>query len=705
MRINLGIRRRLAPLLGNDRRKIELLNAVLFSLPGTPVVYYGDEIGMGDNVYLGDRDGVRTPMQWSPDRNAGFSTANPQQLYLPYLREYEDESILCVANLAGTAQPVELDLSRFRGRVPVEMMGRSSFPPIGELPYFLTIAGHGFFWFRLDSDASVPEWHSELPPSKELVTLVLSNSWDSFFPERLSQEQRRVSENMLRRFKSASLPRFLDASRWFPQPLAAGNSVDIAQRAVWSACDDDFLLLRLSVASNGETSSHVLPLALAWGGDQLDSIRELLPHAVARVRDRARTGLLFEALRTASFCAALLDAVENSRTVQVDAACLVGTPTSVARSIMAGCDCSVLEPLSAAAHHESVLVDDQVVIRLLREAGDGQRPELETWRFLTEQAGFDGIARLVGDLAYEDDSGRSTLAIAVEYRRNQGEAERYLKHYLDRFLDEARLKPAAETQAQLEQLHAESLALLQRIGQRTAELHLALAEGRGAFEPLAIAGAEPAGWKSAVRRLAEVLQPALGRMAAELTEPERQAAERLLQAPDDLGGYIEGLPVESFEGLRCLYHGDLHLGRTLITEGDIVISDFADDPLRGQPVNDRRDSPLRDLADLLASLELIVQMTLRGFGEVGVTDSGLVDFAFDWHERAASALVDAYFEGIANRGLAGPDCDCMRAVTELFVVERLLTDICHPAAEQARRDPGLSVRCLASRLPGDRALE
>ena len=218
-RINLGIRRRLAPLLENDRTASELMNSLLLSMPGTPVLYYGDEIGMGDNIFLGDRDGVRTPMQWTSDRNGGFSRADPQRLYLPpiqdpiygfeavnveaqarepgslltwtrrllavrgssqafgrgrftmlhpgnrkvlaYLREHDDDVILCVANVSRVAQAVELDLHAWKGRVPVEMMGRNAFPPIGELPYLLTLPGHDFFWFRLALDAEPPHWHSE----------------------------------------------------------------------------------------------------------------------------------------------------------------------------------------------------------------------------------------------------------------------------------------------------------------------------------------------------------------------------------------------------------------------------------------------------------------------------------------------------------------------------------------------------------------
>jgi maltose alpha-D-glucosyltransferase / alpha-amylase len=207
MKLNLGIRRRLAPLLDNGRGEIELMHAILFSLPGSPVLYYGDEIGMGDNIYLGDRDGVRTPMQWTGDRNGGFSRADFAQLYLPpsldpvygypavnveaqlrtptsllrwlhrfiglrkehpvfglgtyeplrpenprvfaHVRRYEDDAVLCVHNLANSAQPVELDLSAFEGRVPEEMFGRTRFPRIGRLPYLLTLAPRGFFWFEL----------------------------------------------------------------------------------------------------------------------------------------------------------------------------------------------------------------------------------------------------------------------------------------------------------------------------------------------------------------------------------------------------------------------------------------------------------------------------------------------------------------------------------------------------------------------------
>jgi maltose alpha-D-glucosyltransferase / alpha-amylase len=231
-RINLGIRRRLAPLLQRDRRRIELMNSLLLSMPGTPVIYYGDEIGMGDNIFLGDRDGVRTPMQWSPDRNGGFSRADPERLILPpiqdplygftsvnvetnlrdphsllnwmrrmlglrsstkafgrgtlkflrpgnrkvlaYLRSHEDETILCVVNLSRASQAVELDLREFERCVPVEMLGGEAFPPIGELPYLLTLPPYGFYWFTLKGESAAPVWHADLPEQMpEYATVVM----------------------------------------------------------------------------------------------------------------------------------------------------------------------------------------------------------------------------------------------------------------------------------------------------------------------------------------------------------------------------------------------------------------------------------------------------------------------------------------------------------------------------------------------------
>ncbi len=341
-RLNLGIRRRLAPLMENDRRKIELMYGLLLSLPGTPVLYYGDEIGMGDNIYLGDRNGVRTPMQWSPDRNGGFSRAAPESLYLPPIMDpiygYEAvnveaqarssssllswtrrmpwrsarrsalsaaarcssfipatgrsspicastraRTVLCVFNLAHSPQAVELDLSRYKGRVPVELGGRSLFPPVGDLNYLLTVPGYGFYWFILAEQTNLPSWHEPLPePLPDLLTLVTRDGWRDMLNEARARAARgrraagfpcqaalvRREERRSTRSTSAhGLPLPMDGTSY---RAAAGRR--FASRAA-------------------QTQRYLLPLAVTAEPETVGAAAgALLPYMIAQVRRGPRPG-------------------------------------------------------------------------------------------------------------------------------------------------------------------------------------------------------------------------------------------------------------------------------------------------------------------------------------------------------------------------------------------------------------------------------
>ncbi|NCC36707.1 MAG: alpha-amylase, partial [Chloroflexia bacterium] len=323
-RINLGIRRRLAPLLGNHRRKIELMNGLLFSLPGTPVLYYGDEIGMGDNIYLGDRNGVRTPMQWAGDRNAGFSRTNPQRLYLPvitdpeyhyemvnvenqlgnqhsllwwtrrlialrkrykafgrgtleflhpenrkvlcFIRRYEEETILVIANLSRFVQGVELDLSAFRGMMLVEMFGQVEFPPVGDHPYFITVGPHSFYWFSLvnqraegvRSDGSGPIDSADVP----LLTIE-AGGWDAIFYDGRQTQLEQV------------LPHYLRPRRWFGAKARRMKHVQIAD-VVMVPHDDtlSYLVLATVQYTEGSAETYLLPMAYAEGERSRDILAD-----------------------------------------------------------------------------------------------------------------------------------------------------------------------------------------------------------------------------------------------------------------------------------------------------------------------------------------------------------------------------------------------------------------------------------------------
>ena len=353
MRINLGIRRRLAPLLDNDRRKIELMNALLLSMPGTPVIYYGDEIGMGDNIYLGDRDGVRTPMQWSPDRNGGFSRANPQQLYAPpiqdpifgyqavnveaqqqspgsllnwmkrliavrrgrrtfgrgtltflyprnrkilaYLREFEGETILCVYNLSRNAQACDLELSAYRDRVPVELLGRTVFPPLSDPAYRLTLPGYGFYWLALAPAGELGSWHQPTPePLPEFITIVLGGSWRAISESRGGRELARQV-----------LPEYLPKQTWFKDPAVAG--VSLARAGEVHGRQGTYLLAELAIEPDGASAQcFFLPFAVAWGEENLGPGAPLLPYTLARVRRGPQVGALYDATHADEFARTLL---------------------------------------------------------------------------------------------------------------------------------------------------------------------------------------------------------------------------------------------------------------------------------------------------------------------------------------------------------------------------------------------------------------
>ncbi len=355
-RINLGIRRRLAPLLENDRRKIELLNSLLLSMPGTPVVYYGDEIGMGDNIYLGDRDGVRTPMQWSVDRNGGFSRADPARLFLPaiqdpiygfsavnveaqlanpwslltwmrrmiavrrsspalgrgslrflypsnrkvlaYLRELDGERILCVVNVSRAPQAVELDLAEFSGAAPVEMTAGSPFPTIGTGPYVLTLPAYGFIWFRLEA---VKEERRE-QPVPELFTLVATGKIETIFAGR-----------ELIAFERDAAPRFLSRRRWVRRGKI--ENVVVKDFAVLRNAGEDrrFVLPLLDIRfSGGASEPYFTPFAA-------EAEREDAPPlaaAVARLRRGARTGLLYDAEACPAFGQSMLEAFRRADAIE-----------------------------------------------------------------------------------------------------------------------------------------------------------------------------------------------------------------------------------------------------------------------------------------------------------------------------------------------------------------------------------------------------
>ncbi|CAG9178908.1 maltose alpha-D-glucosyltransferase [Cupriavidus respiraculi] len=678
-RINLGIRRRLAPLMERDRRRIELMNSLLFSMPGTPVIYYGDEIGMGDNIHLGDRDGVRTPMQWSPDRNGGFSHADPERLVLPplqgplygyeavnveaqtrdphsllnwmrrmlalrrqhrafgrgtfrflfpgnrkilaYLREFEGEHILCVANLSRAPQAVELDLSAFEGRVPVEMLGATPFPAIGQLTYLLTLPPYGFYWFVLSEEARPPSWHVDAPQQMpELITLVLHNTG-----------QNDLTEGSRRSLANEVLPDYISRRRWFGSKSEKIQSVSIAYAVPFGApgTADALYLSEVEVSMGGRSECYTLPVSVLWDHDAPGAGISQLAHglSMARVRKGARVGLATDGFVVERFARETIAALRDGRTLQTTRGPIHfrGEPG------LAGLDLEhdEVQWLSAEQSNSSLTYNNTAVLKLVRRVSGGIHPEAEVTRYLTEQ-GYANSAPLLGEVVRTGSDGTPhTLMLLQGYILNQGDGWGWTLDYLGRAIDDA--LPLADSEDEFADAMNGYAALAGTLGRRLGELHAVLARPTDdpAFATVQATEDQAREWADGALQALNTALDLIGKHAAEIRrQPGKEAfaadIDTVLGARERLPQLVQRLAAAAPGSLQTRIHGDLHLGQVLIAQSDTYIIDFEGEP--GLPLDYRRrkTSPLRDVAGMLRSL-----------------DYAAATVGTDRHERTHSALPPA----------------------------------------------------------------
>ena len=733
-RINLGIRRRLAPLLGNDRRKIELLNSLLLSMPGTPVIYYGDEIGMGDNIYLGDRDGVRTPMQWSPDRNGGFSRADPARLFLPpiqdpiygftavnveaqyrsppsllhwlrtllsvrrtsqafgrgslrflfpanrrvlaYLRELDDERILCVANLSRAPQAVELELSEFVGYAPCEMTTGEQFPPFGELPYLLTLPAHSFFWFKI---VTVPAEEARFGPRpmRELFTLVMRGSAASLFDGRECSA-----------FETNIAPPFLAGQRWF---ASVGGRPHVSLEDVAILNDgtgrEAFPLALLSTSGRGQPPKrYFAPLAI-----EDHEAEPLMPYALSRVRRGARVGLLVDATVAAEFPAAVLAAVQRGERIPARSGEMRFAPMPQLAEFLASLPAEEhLTPrrLGLEQSNTSIALDEKLVIKFYRQLQPGLHPELEMGRFLTE-VGYRNTPGLLGTLEYVEQDGTPTaLAVLQLFVANQGDAWSWSLEALKRDLEHVALnKPMNGHPEAIEAgISARDLrGYLDLLGRRTAELHLALATPTEdpAFRTVQMEAED-------VVAVAEDALLLAGRAFDALQDMRSQAPERARDAIADLlarRGQVEALLQRSARirpaGLCMRVHGDFHLGQVLISENDVVIVDFEGEPARTADERRAKTSPLRDVAGMLRSFAYLADTAAE---EVRLrfpdAERRIAEAAERKHRLTEEAFLQAYAATAAGHPLWIAEEEQRLGLLRLFLLAKAFYEICYEAAHR-----------------------
>ncbi|MEH6564308.1 MAG: maltose alpha-D-glucosyltransferase [Halopseudomonas sp.] len=667
-RINLGIRRRLAPLMERDRRRIELLNSLLLSMPGTPTLYYGDELGMGDNIFLGDRDGVRTPMQWSVDRNGGFSAADPARLVLPpimdplygyqtinveaqardphsllnwtrrmltvrtqqkafgrgtlrmlapnnrrilaYLREFTDadgqeEAILCVANLSRAAQAVELDLNEFVGRVPVEMLGGSSFAPIGAPDYMLTLPPYGFFWFVLADSSRMPGWHSPAPePMPELRTLVIK--------QHLAELARPAPSETLGR---ELLPAYLARRRWF---AGEGEPAQVQVRHITTLAgegDEDLLaLLEITLPSAGEgTACYQLPLAFLPeregepDGSRLATLQTAL--AMARLRKGREVGLLTDATTLPGFSQRVLQRLRAAEVHEEGGEMLHFLPAARLLEWPTEGDGGSVEPSAAEQSNTSIRLGDSMMLKVLRRLKPGVHPEAEMCAYLSERE-FSQVAPFLGEVRREAADGTpTTLMILQGFINAQGDAWQWTLDTLERAIRDEVAGGVSELENQYTAL-AELQDFAEVLGRRLGQMHLLLADPRDNTD-FATSHTNSAMAQQQGARITDELRQACAELSAHTDKIPGVAvhlAEQLLLNEDALCKQISALAQQSVGGLQTRVHGDLHLGQVLVAQGDAVFVDFEGEPSRSLEERRARHSPFKDVAGILRSFSYAAAM-------------------------------------------------------------------------------------------------
>jgi maltose alpha-D-glucosyltransferase/alpha-amylase len=731
-RINLGIRHRLAPLMENNRSRIELMNSLLFSLPGTPVIYYGDEIGMGDNFYLGDRDGVRTPMQWSPDRNAGFSESNPQQLYLPvildpeyhyeavnvemqqrntsslywfmkrminmrknfkafsrgdmkfiqvenpkilaFTRSFEDETILVVANLSKYAQPAEIDLRAFKGFSPVELFSKNYFPVIREdSAYLFTLGAHSFQWFALQKVHSRKDDITKLP-------LLELPEWEAI----TETEARDQLEQVI-------LPAFLPKRKWFKGKHKKIFTVTIRDQVSMELDNDLGYLLLIEVAfESGLPETYQLAICCIRG-DEAQNLSATCPESIiAQLKVKGKDVLLCDAFYAQQFHQFLCRKITESATTEN------GLQFNMKEELInhARSNRVIAKMHSGDENNTSITFDNRYFLKMYRKVERSLNPDVEVSQYLSEQAGFEHIPQFMGTIAWRTNGEEVLLGMMQEMIENHGDGHSYMLERVNNFIERilarnrATLNPLDRRGSLIEpvgfdELPSEMQELLgsraseqaEKIGLRTAELHLQLSKANvnKDFRPEEYSLHYQRSLYSSMQSLVRESYESLERIIDQLPEEVRSEARQISGKKDDLLGRLKRIYNKKLDIWKIRIHGTYHLKKLLMTGKDIVIQDFGGNPLRSYSERRIKRSPIRDLAEMINSFHYTSYEGFLTNGQLPKDDiTGMLPFAEMWAHYMSGFFMKAYMEKVKGTALLPHDQADLEVALNTFLLEKAL---------------------------------
>jgi maltose alpha-D-glucosyltransferase / alpha-amylase len=764
MRINLGIRRRLAPLMENSRRRIELMNSLLFSLPGTPVIYYGDELGMGDNIYLGDRNSVRTPMQWTGDRNAGFSRADAARLYAPvisdpvsgytsvnveaqerspysllnwmkrmialrkqhqvfgrgtieflpaknrkvlvYARRYEDETVLCVANLSRSMQPVELDLSAYRGMHLVEMLGQTAFPRVTDQPYFLSLGAYAFAWFRLQqapppvTERTTAETSATAP---EPIALMVGSVWDTL----LDGTVRSLIE------RDALIP-FLQRQPWFQ-----GGRPRSARIKDWGLLQRGSEPLFLTVVDvefeDGDERAarpYFLPLAVL-AGDNAKAALETFPFAVLARISGARKGVVVDGWYDERLADALLEAVTSESAIATRAASVRSTATAAFPQLRRASDNLQLVRPSAVQGSASITYGNQLTLKLYRRVEPTTHPEVEITRQLVAM-GFTRVPPVAAVVDYQrkgsDTTAASSLALMQVAVESQADGWTHAMDWLGRYFDHvaaqrlgstaspvprgpaAALQPTAPAldlvalaastpSTSVMELMSAYLEVAAAMGRRTAGMHLALAADPSnvSFAPEAISADDLATASgralSLMERTLAALESSIESGRLRLADDGLTRARRLLGARDVLAERLA--PLSSLDaGAKIRIHGDYRLAQVLLAEGDFYIQNAEGHLSWPAAALCEKQPGLRDVAGMLRSFSYAAHAALFRRPSARPDDiAQLEPWAHLWQTWTTITFLQHYLLTAGNSEILPATARDRDRLLRFFMLDRALREL------------------------------
>ncbi|MEX2442626.1 MAG: maltose alpha-D-glucosyltransferase [Alkalispirochaeta sp.] len=740
-RINLGIRRRLAPLLDNNRRGIELLNSLLFSLPGTPVIYYGDEIGMGDNVYLGDRDGVRTPMQWSSNKNSGFSTANPQRLYLPviidpeyhheainvetqqangssllwwmkriiaarrrfpafsrgeftiistdnhrvfaFVRHDEEHAILVVVNFSRHTQVAHLDLESFANHIPEEVFSGTQFPRVREEEYTITIGSHDYYWLLLEPAEESSDGGGITQPKIP----VSAKEWSS------------LSSTLEARLTGTVLGPFLRRSRWFRDKSLKIRKVTIQDSFAYTGDDSTVWMLVVGVAFTSDRSdSYLVPIGIARG-ENAETIRAEYPAAVlADVSGDEEEGVIYDGVLDRSFREQMLSHVASRKRINGrNGAILIDRTRQLKKQATAILEEPQSKVLGVEQSNTSILYKDALFLKLYRKLENGQNPDVECLRYLTEERHFPNVPEYVGALNYDNGEGDpAALGLLIDFVPNQGDAWSYTRHTINDFFeklliaDEEGFKPIKVPRSLLSVKTADIpdsfleladgffLDMIELLGRRTGELHLSLgAETENkAFAPEPFSKLYQRSLYQSLRSQLRRVQGVVRKAKSFHDEETQDLLDQFLQSEETILERFGRISGQRIDARKIRIHGDYHLGQVLFTGRDFIIIDLEGEPARTLSERRLKFSPFRDVAGMLRSFHYAIYGRYLEATDVRPEDAARISpWLLPWYTYVGGTFLESYLKTVDDAPFVPKDKESIATMLDVFLLEKAVYEV------------------------------